>query len=91
VRQCSGGEAADSSVKKLLILIELNNMVAGTSVVKETSPWLEIFSFAPIPFGEVVGCLGTVRLVPRVALKRVHSHPPHCRNGSFCSGKNSIS
>ena len=48
MRQCGGGEAADGSIEKLLILVKLNNMILGPRIVKETPPWFETISLVPL-------------------------------------------
>jgi hypothetical protein len=64
VRQCSGGEPADSSVEKLLILVKLNNMFRGCSIMKEASPrFVTVTRVTASTAGGLKACRGTFELL----------------------------
>jgi hypothetical protein len=73
MRQCGGGEATDSSVEKLLILVKLNNMFRGCSIVKEASPrFVTVTCVTASTAGGLKACRGTFRLLRQVALRGIH-------------------
>jgi hypothetical protein len=45
MRQGSGGEAADRAIKKLIILVELNNVFGGRRIVQEAIPRFSTVGF----------------------------------------------
>jgi hypothetical protein len=73
VRQRSGGEAADSPVEKLLILVKLNNMFRRCSIVKEASPrFVTVSCVTASTAGGLKACRGTFRLLRQVVLRGTH-------------------
>jgi hypothetical protein len=76
MRQGSSREAADGPVKKLLVLIKLNNMFGWRSIVQEIPPRFVTLCFvATSAAGSVKVGHGTLRRV-RAGLKRTHSRSP---------------
>jgi hypothetical protein len=47
VGQCSGGEPANRTVQKLLVLVQLDDMFLGRSIMQEISPRFLTFAFVP--------------------------------------------
>jgi hypothetical protein len=45
MRQGSGGEPADRSIEKLIILVKLNNVFGGSRVVQQTVPRFPTIGF----------------------------------------------
>jgi hypothetical protein len=73
VRQCSGSEAADGPVEKLLILVKLNNMFLGRSIVKEASPrFVTVTYVTTSAAGGLKARRGTFRLLLQAVLKGIH-------------------
>jgi hypothetical protein len=79
VGQGSSGEAADGPVKKLLVLIKLNNMFGWRSIVQEISPRFVILRFVATSAARRLKAGHGILRWLRAGLKRTH--------GRFLRGK----
>jgi hypothetical protein len=90
MRQCRRCEPADSSVEKLLILVKLNNVFLGRSIVEETSPRLVSVRGVRVPAADGLKARRRMfRLQLRVVIERSHGLSlPSLRNDSVVAKKN---
>jgi hypothetical protein len=90
MRQCRGCESADGPVKKLLVLIKLDNVFFGRSIVEETSPRLVSVRLVSVPAADGLKVRRRFfRLQVKVVLERSHqlSLPSSIENGIVVAEK----
>jgi hypothetical protein len=78
MRQCSGGEAANRPVEKLIVLVKLNNMFGGRSIVQQIPPRFVILRFVATSAADGLKAGHGILQRLRAGLKSTHSRPP-CR------------